>query len=152
MTPPTVFPVHPISAGKLTQDPNIRLYEPFNEIATNSYDPAGLGRRVTAPTLNMEPPRVLMRVRRIPFHNDYDTPLTSQRTYSYISTTSLPNLHFSEASSVGPLPSTSSIPLDHSSPVQMEVGHPIRVREPPRIPSKPSHVLLVSFLPHPTTP
>jgi hypothetical protein len=40
------------------------------EVLPNSHDPSSLGRRLTAPNLNREPMRVLMKVRRFRFHQE----------------------------------------------------------------------------------
>lgn len=82
-----------------SSDPSV----PRSEVLSSSHDPSGMGRRLTAPNLNREEARVLMKVR----HSLLSTQQTvlsdryKTKKYSSISTTSLHNPLSCGPSSVG---------------------------------------------------
>jgi hypothetical protein len=59
-----VYPVDDRPPGLSAQDSSVPRV-PRTEMLSSSHDPSGMGRRLTAPSLNREPVRVLMKVRRL---------------------------------------------------------------------------------------
>jgi len=128
-----IFPLDTRRASFVAQDPNISIHEPYSDASTNAHDPAGLGRRVTAPDLNFGPTRLLMKL-----HVDY---LSAQSTL-------LRGL-FS-----GSLPldliNTSHMPQSASRPSCASPTFPA-VRLPRLLPSSPHHPVVYLPIPDPTS-
>ncbi|KAI0273447.1 hypothetical protein BC834DRAFT_208696 [Gloeopeniophorella convolvens] len=119
------------SAGLSIRDQNVSKV-PRTEMLSGSHDPSGMGRRLTAPNLNSEPPRMLMRL-----HIDY---LSAQSTllralFSGSSPLDLINI------ATQPAPATSGRP---------SISANVAARLPRLLPSSSDHPIV--YLPVPDPP
>ncbi|KAA1469361.1 hypothetical protein DENSPDRAFT_870274 [Dentipellis sp. KUC8613] len=134
-----IFPIDAQRAQSFLHDSSIAIQTPHVELSTNAHDPAGLGRRVTAPDLHsFANPRMLMRTLSLALHQLHVDYLSAQST--------LLRGIFSGASALDLISAAPTSAPPHTRPVPIPAAH-----RPRLLPSSPHHPVVFLPVPDPSS-